>query len=96
MNDRFTVRAVVVGLIIIALAVIIGAIVLALSGNSVPDPLWGLAGMAVGAIAGILSRTNTEPDPVTNALATQVIPAVVTEPDGGTKPPAARRSAPKR
>lgn len=64
MPDRFVVRAVVVGLLVVGLAVILGAIALSIGNHSIPDSLWTLAGTAVGAVAGILSKTNTEPGPI--------------------------------
>ena len=62
-TDRFTVNAVVVGLITLGLAVIVGAVVLTLNDKTVSDALWGLAGTAVGALGSLLARTTTNDDP---------------------------------
>ena len=58
-TDRFTVNAVVVGLIILGLSVVAGAVLLTLEDKVVSDALWGLAGTAVGALGSLLARTST-------------------------------------
>lgn len=61
MNSKTTVLAVVVFLGLVALATVVGGFVLAYQGTTIPGELIGLGGTAVGAIAGILAKTNTEP-----------------------------------
>lgn len=74
MTDRFTVRAVVLGLAIAVLACIIAAVILALKGIDLPEFLKYVGTTALGAFAGVLSKTNTDvpstPTPVT-VVATQ-------------------------
>lgn len=61
MNSKTTVLAVVIFLGLVALATVVGGFVLAYQGTTIPGELIGLGGTAVGAIAGILAKTNTEP-----------------------------------
>lgn len=82
MTDRFTVRAVVVGLIAAVFACIVAAVVLALNGTDLPEFLKYVGTTALGAFAGVLSKTNTEvptqPTPVTvvdQPVATTDVPA---------------------
>lgn len=61
MNDRTTVNLVVGGLGVVALVCILGIVVLAAMGRAIPEIL-GLVGTTdVGALAGVLSQTNTHP-----------------------------------
>ena len=90
-TDKFTINAVVVGLIALGLAVIVGAVVLTLNDKQVSDALWGLAGTAVGALGSLLARTTTsdgEPTPV-NVVNVPADPVPV-----DTTP--AKKAAPKR
>ena len=58
MQDRLTVRLVVVGLALIALAVVVGGIVLAVGDRAIPGELVAIGSGAAGALGGILARTN--------------------------------------
>lgn len=58
MTDQLTVRLVVVGLALIALAVVAGGIVLALDDRTIPDALVAIGSGAAGALGGILARTS--------------------------------------
>lgn len=64
MNDRFTVRAVVVGLGGIILACVVAAVVLALHGDDMPEFLKYVGTTALGAFAGVLAKTGTDVQPV--------------------------------
>ena len=91
-TDRFTVNAVVVGLILLGLAVIVGAVVLTLNDKAVSDALWGLAGTAVGALGSLLARTTTNDDPTpVNVVNAAVDPVPV-----DTTPAPAKKAAPKK
>lgn len=57
MTDALTVRLVVVGLAIIALTVVVGGIVLALDGRTLPEALVAIGSGAAGALGGILAKT---------------------------------------
>lgn len=59
MTSERTVNIVVGGLVLVVLAVVGCAAVLAYQSKTVPDALIGFGGTAVGAVAGILSRTST-------------------------------------
>lgn len=71
MNSRSTILVVVGGLALALLACIAGAIVLAALGDPLPDLLKEVGVGALAGLAGILARTNTEPDPNVQALAHQ-------------------------
>jgi hypothetical protein len=60
MTDRFTVRAVVVGLILIALCAIVGIIWTSLAGWETPEALVAIGSGAAGALGGVLARTSSE------------------------------------
>lgn len=60
-NSKSVVFAVVMSLAAIAVAVVIGAIVLGVGNHAVPEALWTLAGTAIGGLAALLARTGTEP-----------------------------------
>lgn len=60
-NDYWTVRAVVVALALVALATVVGTIVLATQGVDVPEALQLLGASAVGALAALLASTRTTP-----------------------------------
>lgn len=66
MNDQSTVRLVIAVLGALALAVVIGGIVLAFDDKSMPEALIAMGAGGAGAIAGILSRTSNPeiPQPV--------------------------------
>lgn len=67
MTDRFTVRAVIVFLGIIATAGVVGGFVLASGSKSVPDFIIGITSTAIGALGGILAKTSSEPVGTTQA-----------------------------
>lgn len=86
MNDQATVRLVILVLGALALAVVIGGIVLALDDKSLPGELIAIGAAAAGAIGGILSKTGAaDPTPVVG-------------PEGGPVPvaetPVAAKAAP--
>lgn len=65
MNDQNTVRLVIGILGAVAVAVIIGSFVLAADDRAIPGELVAMGSLAVGAVAGILSKTATnDPQPV--------------------------------
>lgn len=64
MNSKSTINLVILFLGAIALAVVVGGFVLAYQGETIPTELVGLGGTALGAVAGILAKTGTEPIPV--------------------------------
>lgn len=64
MTDRFVVRAVVLGLFALGLAFAGGIIYLSATAGD-HGVLDNLAAVVVGALSGVLSRTNTEPQQVT-------------------------------
>lgn len=65
MNDQSTVRIVIGVLGSLALAVVVGGIVLALNDKSLPGELIAIGSAAAGAVGGILSKTGTsEAQPV--------------------------------
>lgn len=64
MNDQSTVRIVIAVLGSLALAVVIGGIVLALNDKSLPGELIAIGSAAAGAVGGILSKTSTGPQEV--------------------------------
>ena len=66
MTDRFVVRCVVLGLVAAVLGSLVASVILSLNGTDVPDYLKYVGTTALGAIAGVLSKTTTdEPTPVT-------------------------------
>lgn len=68
MNSTRTVSIVVGGLALALLIAVIGVIVLAIGNHPVPDLLKEIGVGALAALAGILARTNTEPDPTVKAF----------------------------
>jgi drug/metabolite transporter (DMT)-like permease len=64
MNDQSTVRIVIAVLGSLALAVVVGGIVLALNDKSLPGELIAIGSAAAGAVGGILSKTSTGPQEV--------------------------------
>lgn len=88
MTSRTTVLAVVIGLVVITLTCVAGAIALLWADKAVPDSLWNLATFCAGAVAALLASTrgalgpkDTEPQ----SLAATVTP-VVAEPIKWTAP----------
>ena len=59
MTSKTTVLAVVVFIGLIALALIAGAVVLIALDKGVPDPLWTLAGGALGGLTALLASTRS-------------------------------------
>lgn len=99
MNSKSTINLVILFLGLIALTVVVGGFVLAVQDRTIPTELIGLGATALGAVAGILAKTGTEPIPVVAAPAAEVVEAqAVTPPpaapsnvfyaDGGFTPPA--------
>lgn len=64
MNDRFTVRAVVLGLLLVIVLSVVATVVLAISGDALPDYLKYVGTTALGAFAGVLAKTGTDVQPV--------------------------------
>lgn len=64
MTDRFTVRAVVIGLIVIVVAGLAGIIALTATGHSIPDVLQNVTVGALTSLGTLLAKTNTEVQPV--------------------------------
>lgn len=81
MTDRFVVRAVVLGLALTVLACVVSSVVLALNGTDLPEFLKYVGTTALGAFAGVLSKTSTEVQPV----------AVVDQPVATTDVPTPRK-----
>lgn len=65
MTDTFTIRAVVVGLVVLTFACVVGGIILAIERVPMPDFLIALGGGALGGLTGILSRTSADTPVVT-------------------------------
>jgi hypothetical protein len=64
-NDQKTVRLVIIMLGLVGLCVVIGGIVLAIDGKTVPDALIAIGAGAVASVGSILAHTSTnEPQPV--------------------------------
>lgn len=80
MPDRFVVRAVVLGLLSIVLVVIVAATLLILDESGVPDALWGMGTVALGALAGILARTSTNDDVQNVAVVNTALEPVPVDP----------------
>lgn len=74
MNDQATVRLVIAVLAALALAVVIGGIVLALDDKSLPGELIAIGAAAAGTVGGILSKTGV------------TTPQTVVGPEGGPVP----------
>ena len=64
MNSPKTIYMVITVLGLLALAVVIGGIVLTLNDKDLSGELIAIGSAAAGAIAGILSKTGTDPQPV--------------------------------
>lgn len=64
MNSQSTVRTVILVLGALALLVVAGGVYLAANDKSLPGELIAIGSAAAGAIAGILSKTGTDPQPV--------------------------------
>lgn len=62
MTDKGTIRIVVVFLGIITVVLIAGAFALVLANKSIPDPIWGLSGGALGAFTAMLASTRSGGD----------------------------------
>ena len=60
MNTPTTVRLVIGVLGLVAVLVVIGGIVLTLDDKALPESLIAIGSLAVGAVAGILSKTNDD------------------------------------
>lgn len=65
MTDRRTIFAVVVVLGLVVLACVAIAGVLAVQEKAIPPELVGFGGTALGAVAGLLAKTSSEPVPPT-------------------------------
>ena len=65
MNDRSTVNLVIGGLVVITLGLLalVGIVAVTDSPASVPEALWALAGVPIGALGSMLARTGTTPEP---------------------------------
>lgn len=79
MTSKTTVLFVVIGLGLFAIGSLAGAVVLVALDKSVPDQLWTLAGVAVGALGSVLASTrstlgpnDSEPSTVTLSSPTPV------------------------
>lgn len=59
MSDQKTVRLVILTLGVVALAAMVGGIVLAMDNKSLPGELIALGSVAVGGIASILAKTGS-------------------------------------
>ena len=64
MTEQRTVQLVIGFLGTITLAITLGAIYLTSVDHSIPDALIGLGGTSIGALAGILSKTSSDPQQV--------------------------------
>jgi hypothetical protein len=67
MNNQSTVRLVIAVLGLLALAVVVGGILLALDDKALPGELIAIGSAAAGAVGGILSRTGDSEVRVVNA-----------------------------
>lgn len=61
MTDRFSVRAVIVGLFAYAITALAGALLLAIMEKSIPEYLIGTGGAALGGLTAVLARTSSAP-----------------------------------
>jgi len=74
MTSKTTVLAVVIALAVFSVLGLAGGVALILANKGVPDPLWTLVGVAVGALGSLLASTrstlgpnDTEPTPTVPA-----------------------------
>lgn len=63
-EDRFPIRAVIVVLGLVGLICVVGEVWLASTSTTIPDSLDRLGIFALGAVAGILSKTSAAAEPV--------------------------------
>lgn len=63
MSDQWVIRAVVVGLIGVAILGMAGVLVLSALGRPASNEVVQMASTAIGAVAALLSRTSTSPTP---------------------------------
>jgi len=59
MTSKTTVLAVVISLALFSVLGLAGGVTLILANKSVPDPLWTLVGVAVGALGSLLASTRS-------------------------------------
>lgn len=64
MSEIKNISLVIIFLGLTTLAIVVGAIVLALDEKSIPDALIGLGGTSLGALGAMLSKTSTGPQAV--------------------------------
>jgi hypothetical protein len=64
LNDQKTVRLVIALLGAVALLTVAGGIYLTSDGEEIPDALWAIGSLALGALGGLLSQTNATPTAV--------------------------------
>lgn len=62
-QDRSVVLVVVIGLVLIALAVVGAGVYLVAVGRELPQALATMGAVALGAVAGVLATTSTRPPP---------------------------------
>ena len=63
MTSYRTVQTVVVILGLITLALLAGAFALLMTDRAVPDPVWTLAGVGIGAFGSLLASTRSSAEP---------------------------------
>ena len=68
MTDQSTIRLVIGTLAVLALAVVGGGIYLTAIDRALPGELIAIGAAAAGGVAGILSRTTSDPQPVTGPM----------------------------
>jgi hypothetical protein len=91
-TPRAVIMAVVVLIGAITLAIIVGAVLLILNNDTVPDSLWTLAGAGLGGLTALLASTraavDASPSPAP-AQPTSSAPAPVPSPAPAVAPPPA-------
>ena len=63
MNDKFVVRAVVIGLILVSLAGLVLMGVLALDSRAIPEAITAATSGSLGALGALLARTSVDDKP---------------------------------
>lgn len=75
MTDQSTIRLVIGTLALLAFTVVAGGIFLTANDRALPGELIAIGAASAGAVAGILSRTTSEPQPVTGPQGGPVVVA---------------------
>lgn len=96
MTDRFVVRCVALGLVLVVVGAVVASVICALADKTLPDLVGDMAKVSLGALSALLVNTRNSDEPAPVNVVNEVADAIPVEAVPALKKPAAKAAPAKR